>query len=91
VSSLNEVKTIKASQLQKKRAPERRGPSLYKVLSQYINLESFDPNQPPDVDELKSGWLELTGRSDDEDGYWQRKAEMAVKAWEVRAWVVAGG
>ena len=33
----------------KKKAPERRGPSLYRVLSDYVNLEHFDPNKPPIV------------------------------------------
>jgi hypothetical protein len=52
----------------KKKAPEKRGPSLYRVLSDYVNLENFDPNKPPDVQEMINGMLELTGQKEDVGG-----------------------
>jgi hypothetical protein len=40
--------------------------------------------QPPVVEEMVQGMLELTGQREDTGGYYRQKFEMAQKAWEVR-------
>lgn len=73
-----------AGQAPQKRAPQKKGPSLYRILSDFVNLENFDPNKPPDVESMVSGMLELTGAKEDVDGFYTAKADKAVKAWKVR-------
>eukprot|EP00624_Nannochloropsis_granulata_P004964 evm.model.NODE_35146_length_38824_cov_40.990341.11 len=82
IARSNEAATGSVVREKKKKAPERRGPSLYRILSDYVNLENFDPEKPPQVEEMVGGMLELTGQKEDVGGYYQEKFENAKKAWE---------
>ncbi|KAM3570887.1 hypothetical protein VYU27_007062 [Nannochloropsis oceanica] len=82
IARSNEAAAGSVVREKKKKAPERRGPSLYRILSDYVNLENFDPNKPPQVEEMVGGMLELTGQKEDVGGYYKEKFENAKKAWE---------